>query len=176
MNPLEQSNQLIMDAVKTICEGLMSYPIGKLFAKDNPTGKEKKHEQRCTDCVDKFYSFTNPHHAAMREMIRDIDASLLLGHDERVIPQILEAAGRLQFHHETHAKLVKASIKPEAVLVKYYEDFVNSNLYPAFETLITNYVFFKELDQSYVDISWCKQVYFDAYKDEKRKFNSEVLL
>jgi len=169
MYPLMQQH---MSQVLRDCEVLMSYPIGKLFTSDTPSGKEKKHEARCTKLVDSYYSIESKPHQAIRTLLHDMESTLLLFGDT-ITPELLsQATGRLQAQYEAHKKTIDKACKSEQVLKDYYsvkgntEDWIGIMFYAVLE-LIKDY-----------DLHSLKVVYYDAYKDEKLLINnpSEILL
>lgn len=148
------------------CEILMSYPIGKIFTSDTPSGKEKKHEARCTKIVDSFYSIESKPHQAIRSLLHDIESTLLLFSDT-ITPEILMTSmGRLQAQYEEHKKVVQKACKPEWVLLNYYSVLRDTSHWYS-RTLLsvkvkTNAPLYKELDKKY------KELYYNSYKDEKK--------
>lgn len=148
------------------CEILMSYPIGKIFTSDTPSGKEKKHEARCTKIVDSFYSIESKQHQAIRNLLHDLESTLLLFSDTITPRLLMDSLGRLQAQFESHHKTVNKACKSERVLVEYYsvlkggEDWFDYGVCH----ILKNTTIFK----STYDTTLFKGLYYDCYKDEKR--------
>ena len=148
------------------CEILMSYPIGKIFTSDTPSGKEKKHEARCTKIVDSFYSIESKQHQAIRNLLHDLESTLLLFSDTITPRLLMDSLGRLQAQFEAHQKTVNKACKSERVLVEYYsvlkggEDWFD---YGACH-IINNTTTCKSTHEA----NLFKALYYDCYKDEKR--------
>lgn len=148
------------------CEILMSYPVGKLFTSDTPSGKEKKHEARCTKIVDSYYSIESKQHQAIRNLLHDIESTLLLFSDTITPRLLMSSLGRLQAQIEAHAKTVNKACKPEKVLVEYYN--VVKGCKDWYEHGVSFIVINTDIISSTHDSTLFKGVYYDSYKDEKR--------
>lgn len=168
---LEKNNmypnlQALFPSVLRDCEMLMSYPIGKLFTSDTPSGKEKKHEARCTKIVDSFYSIESKQHQAIRNLLHDLESTILLFGDTITPKLLMDSLGRLQAQFEAHQKTINKACKPEKVLVDYYsvksggEDWYSHGV--SFIIMNTN------ICNSTHDNALFKALYYDCYKDEKR--------
>lgn len=148
------------------CEILMSYPIGKIFTSDTPSGKEKKHEERCTNIVDSFYSIESKPHQSIRNLLHDIESTLLLFSDTITSELLINSMGRLQAQYEEHKKVVQKACKLEEVLLNYYSVLQDTSDWYSRVLLSvktkTNTSLYKELDKKY------KELYYNSYKDEKR--------
>ncbi|AUR92198.1 coil containing protein [Vibrio phage 1.170.O._10N.261.52.C3] len=101
-------------------EVLMSYPIGKIFTSDTPSGKEKKLEQRCTKLVDSYYSIESIRHQRIRSLLHDLDATLLLFGYNGTDLHLLRSVARLEKEYEDYRKLIQKTVKQEKPLVDYY--------------------------------------------------------
>jgi hypothetical protein len=144
---------------KTTIKQMCSYANVVLFTSDSPSAKEKKHEKRCADIIDSFYTATI--HVLLSEALNNVKTDLLLGRNEVVVKELLTDYGVLQATLEYHIKDVSKKVKPEQVLVEYYkvvgtpEDFFVA-AFNDLSKLLPTYV---------LDIDVCKHVYYDAYKE-----------
>ena len=148
------------------CDILMSYPIGKIFTSDTPSGKEKKHESRCTKIVDGYYSIESKQHQAIRNLLHDLESTLLLFGDAITPRLLMDSLGRLQAQFEAHQKTVNKACKSERVLVDYYSVVQGAeNWYEYGVSFIVNNT---TTCNSTHDGNLLKALYYDCYKDEKR--------
>ena len=163
MYPLMQQH---MSQVLRDCEVLMSYPIGKLFTSDTPSGKEKKHETRCTKLVDSYYSIESRPHQAIRTLLHDMESTLLL-FGNTITPRLLmDSLGRLHAQFEAHQKTVNKACKSEKVLVDYYFNVRGGKMWYAYGV---NFIVNNTTNcTSTHDGTLLKALYYDCYKDEKR--------
>ncbi|CAH9013568.1 putative coil containing protein [Vibrio phage 277E43-1] len=153
------------------CEILMSYPIGKLFTSDTPSGKEKKHEARCTKIVDSYYSIESKQHQVIRNLLHDIESTLLLFSDTITPRLLMESLGRLQAQFEAHKKTIDKACKAEKVLVDYY------GVVQGYDEWYSQGAGFIVLSTAIIsctqDLTLYKGLYYDSYKDEKRTIKGE---
>lgn len=154
-----------MNEIKRQCEILLSYPIGKLFTEDNPTTKRKKEEARCTKLVDQYWSIEAPVHNRIRELLRDIESTPLLGCNECMVVPLLEASGALEAQYEAHRKTITKNVKSEPALKEYYS--VLWNKMELFGTMLCKLFDVSEAASFTLDTSMCKMVYYNSYKAEK---------
>lgn len=151
------------------CEIIMSYPIGKIFTSDTPSGKEKKHESRCTKIVDGYYSIESKQHQAIRNLLHDLESTLLLFGDTITPRLLMDSLGRLQAQIEAHHKTVNKACKPEKVLLEYYSVVQGSeNWYGYGVSFIAFTLMNYPTHPSTLDGDLLKALYYDCYKDEKR--------
>ncbi len=158
------------------CEILMSYPIGKIFTSDTPSGKEKKHEARCTKIVDSFYSIESKQHQAIRNLLHDLESTLLLFSDTITPRLLMDSLGRLQAQFEAHQKTVNKACKSERVLAEYYNVVKGGKDW--YEYGVSFIVMNTNTSTSTHNNTLLKALYYDCYKDEKHTINNptEVLL
>lgn len=155
-----------MNHIYNQCDIMMSYPIGKLFTKDNPSPKEKKEEARCIKIVDSFYKIDSGIHQRIRNLLHDIQASLMLMCNTTALEDVFSSSGRLQGQFEAHRKTIISSVKSEIKLKEYYSLLQKADW---FGTLLVEVLNIAEKHNFEVDVQSCKKVYFDAMKDEQVK-------
>ncbi|AGH32139.1 hypothetical protein VPHG_00072 [Vibrio phage 11895-B1] len=155
--------------IKTIynqCEHLMSYPIGKIFTSDTPTTKEKKSESRCTNIVDKYYKIDSNVHQRIRNLLHDVDSSLLLMCNTVALESCFDSCGRLQAQFEHRRKHIQSLVKPEPQLKQYYETLGKADW---FGLLLDGVKIIADEYNFEVDTVLMKGYYFDALKQEQKE-------
>jgi hypothetical protein len=156
--------------MKTAVEFITSYPLTHIFNKERMTGKELKLEKRLHDhVVPKFWSISNSNFARMRELLNDINASLLLGVDDRVVPQILEATGRLEAVFNKQYQLIQNSIKGEPALKEYYKELPKADWYEYTATTLVALILNRQWVGGLVDMWTWKPIYYKGKKDETNR-------
>lgn len=156
--------------VVTMCEVLMSYPVGKLFTSDTPNKKEKKEESRCEVLVNKYWSIESTTHQVIRNLLHDLDSSLLLMSNEVAVPLLFKSAGQLQARYEAHKRVVETTVKQEPSLKSYYSVLCKGDWFGVWLQEVTK----KNYEHCFEsDMLQCKKWYFDSYKEEKLKIKEE---
>lgn len=154
-----------MNHINNQCEILMSYAPAQLFTTETTSSpQEKKTEQRCVKLVDTFYRIDSKVHSRIRNLLHELESSLLLICNTVALRDTFEACGRLQARFEHHRKHVQNTVKSEFMLKEYYNVLQKADW---FGTVLIE-VLDKAAKHGFeVDIQQCKQYYFDAMKDEQ---------
>jgi hypothetical protein len=157
------TNTLLFNWYQSTIKKMTSYANVYIFKSDTPSPKEKKHEKRCANVIDSFYVATN--HVLLLEALNNVKTDLLLGCNDIIIKELLMDYAVLQATTEHHIKDVSRKVKSEEILIDYYKvsDTPVDFFVAAFEDLS------KLLPTYELDITNCKQIYYDAYKQRTKQ-------
>lgn len=119
----------MLEDFKKQCELLMSYPPVNIFTTDSQTKAERKAEKRCTNLVDQYYSLNSPVNKNIRNLLHDIDSTLVVMENDVCLKDLFMSAGKLQKIYNDRRKEILGIVKTETLLKEYFKGLGKADLF-----------------------------------------------